>query len=154
MHASFIEGADGAALTWSYSHNGGGRIEVAVEFLAGGVWVPLISFDSCLSSTALPLHHIRGAERLRVVVTDGWRSSSEELDVPEGVHFGPVVIRRVTDRLFFAQAEPAVSVQWDPAAGGTARGNRILFSTAFAGKLTLRAQLEGGVTLVDSRVLG
>ena len=92
------------AVRWSYSYAGSGRLEIAVNFLSDGIWLPILSRgDSCLNQIEIPIQRIARAERFRLVLSDGWNTASRDLDVPEGASFGPVAIRRVTDRLFWAE---------------------------------------------------
>jgi hypothetical protein len=149
-------GVENGTVTWSFARVTSGRVDVGVEFLSGGVWAPLlVGVDSCNGEATLPFHRIRAAERLRLIVSDGWRSSVRELDVPDAAEFGPLVIRRVSDRVFWADGDGGRSFQWARAAGGKADGRRMTFSGAFAGALTLHATGDDGEdALVDRRAFG
>jgi hypothetical protein len=68
-------------------------------------WVPITALLACRERNLAPTWRMPPNVVLRLVATDGWNVavSPETIFVPEGVQSGPIVIRRATDRLLWAE---------------------------------------------------
>jgi hypothetical protein len=80
----------------------------------GDDWVPFTTLHTCAEQELLPLWRTARARRIRLVACDGWAAiAGAPANLPSGVTFGPVVIRRVNDRTLWADVPAgAARVKW------------------------------------------
>ncbi len=80
----------------------------------GDDWVPFTTLHPCAERELLPLWRTSGVRRIRLIVCDGWTAiAGAPANLPSGVTFGPVVIRRVNERTLWADVpEGAADVKW------------------------------------------
>jgi hypothetical protein len=111
----------------------------------GNDWVPLTTLHTCAERGTVPLSRTAGASRVRLVACDGWSATpSTVAQVPEGVTFGPLVVRRVNERTLWAEVPAGIAeVDWrtqvprDPLQGK--RNRRFDLATRQEGKVELSA---------------
>jgi len=123
----------------------------------GDDWVPLTTLHTCAEQEVLPLWRTAGARRMRLVTCDGWSAvAGAPRDLPEGVGFGPVVIRRVNERTLWADVRAdAEDVRWLPEVGRDEDPDdegRLHLAMNPEGQVQLRAMIES--EFVDSIQLG
>lgn len=98
-------------LHWSYQHPRGIRSQAIVEVSRGGIWTPFARLDGCRDEQSLPLHRLQRIEGMRIVASDGWNAT--EQDVGAGINGrAPVIARRVNATQWWADVAPGWSPTW------------------------------------------
>lgn len=122
----------------------------------GDDWVPFTTLHTCAEQELLPLWRTAGARRIRLVACDGWTATaSEPASLPQGVTFGPVVVRRVNERTLWADVPAgAGDIDWSTQVRNHQDGRRLDLTTRQDGEVQLSAIIGEGRKLSDSIELG
>ncbi|HEX6245120.1 MAG TPA: hypothetical protein VFZ61_29565 [Polyangiales bacterium] len=122
----------------------------------GDDWVPFTTLHACAEQELLPLWRSAGARRIRLVACDGWDAiAGAPVNLPSGVAFGPLVIRRVNERTLWADVPArAADVGWFTLVRHRGEGRRLDLTTRQNGEVRLSAMIGAGPPLSDSIELG
>jgi hypothetical protein len=118
----------------------------------GDDWVPFTTVHGCAEQGTLPLWRSSGAQRVRLVACDGWAAiPSEPEKIPEGVLFGPLVIRRVNERTLWAELPSSTrgKVDWFTLVRHTRDGRRLDLTTTTGGEVRLKVDQLSLVDTID-----
>jgi hypothetical protein len=120
----------------------------------GDDWVPFTTLHTCAEQALLPLWRTAGARRIRLVACDGWAAiAGSPANLPSGVTFGPVVIRRVNERTLWADVPAgAARVKWFTLIDSKRAGRRLDLTTRQDGEV--RLSMSGDDQRSDSIELG
>ena len=142
-------------VAWDYAHPNGITPCVTVEVGREGLFAPVAELDSCFNDADLPRHDISAGDAVRVVASDGWNTVATDLGA-----VGPttaVILRRVHDRLFWADTPPDFDVAWTLDDQDLAEGPVVALGPDPGGRLRMTAtpsQLEEATAVARTRRLG
>ncbi len=101
-----------AAFTWRWEHDHNARPTVSVVLSRNEIETPVLSVDPCLSRVVLPLWRFAAADSLRLYATDGWNKQIASIGKGFENDAPPVVLRRLGDHAFFADAPDHWTLTW------------------------------------------
>lgn len=115
-HAPSVTGVrlDEGTLRWSYRHPWSARPQQFVELVRRGVASPIGRPGPCSFEMLVPTHRFGPGEdgdRLRVTVTDGWNTQSEDVEV-HGLPEVRVALRSAGERRYWADVESRLAIRW------------------------------------------
>ena len=149
----FTATLDGFRAAWTYRHGDGLTPQILVEAGRGGLFTPVGTLDACFNDAELPRHSLTAGDDLRLVASDGWNAAS--VDLPPVGETTPVALRRVHDRLFWADLPPGFTAAWSLGDAALATSPVLPLPPATTGLLRLTATAPNAAdTIVLTRRLG
>jgi hypothetical protein len=149
--------ADAVVATWTTPQSAR-PVALVVEVARGdgdgpNDWVPIAELHACANRALLPLWRIPRVSRIRLVACDGWNATAGAAAfVPQPARFGPVAIRRVNERMLWAELPDEVDGAWSVTVDHTEHGRRLDLASSAGGEVRLSAGelgQEGSTLLVD-----
>ena len=99
------------AFEWSWNHTGNARPTASVLLRRDGLETPVLEIDPCQTHVDLPIWRYAGADEIRLYATDGW-NADEKPGTEDFSNDAIVVLRRLSDGRFFADAPDGWSLTW------------------------------------------
>lgn len=97
--------------SWTWSHTRNARPTAAVVLRNGEIETPVLAIDPCSSRVEVPLSRFPSGE-LRLYATDGWNKVEQDVSSEAFSNPNPVVLRRLSDGRFFADAPAEWTLTW------------------------------------------
>ena len=107
-----VEGTRPRAFTWGWRHTRNAQPTATLVIRSNGVETPVLEVDPCVTNLDLPLWRFASAEHLLLHATDGWNTAEKSVTAEPFINAAPVVLRRLSDGRFFADAPAEGSVTW------------------------------------------
>jgi hypothetical protein len=141
------------SVDWQWTHTHNARPRVSLLLKRGALATPAHTIDPCHARATLPIWRFAGPAALVLHASDGWNSAVEPIGGSELVNDASVVVRRLSDGRFFADAPGGWDLVWR--LNGVERGKErtLPLEAADRGVLELEARLEDMVVR-DTREVG
>ena len=143
------------AFEWSWEHTRKARPTASLLLRRGGVETPVLEIDACATDVdlELPLWRFAGGDALGLYATDGWNFAEKTVISKPFENAAPVVLRRLGDGRFFADAPHPWSVTWLLDGANRGKGRTLDLKPGDSGVLELVAR-DGAKTVRDRIRIG
>ena len=145
------------ALRWAYEHTSNVRPVLSFGLRRGLSVTEVLRFGPCEGGPVLTLTRYGNADGMQLTAGDGWNATRQlangegSKEPAQNDNSNPVVIRRLAERVYFADVPPEWPVHWsfDGADGAVGEEQVLKLTRGQSGTLVLEAKAPNGQCVFD-----